>query len=53
MDIYGYYARIADATSLDEMNDILEEAAWDDYLSNAEYTDLCDAATRTVKEWWE
>ena len=51
MKVNEYVDWIAVASSLDELERIIEEAAADDSLTNAEYTALYDRALTIAQTW--
>ena len=49
MDYFDYLAKIAEADNLDELDSILDEASFDDWLSNKEYEDLYGVGLHKAK----
>ena len=47
----SYINKILSADSIDEINEILEESAWDDDLTDAEYTEIQSVADLKVRMW--
>lgn len=49
MDYFDYLAKIAEADNLEELDSILDEASFDDWLSNKEYEDLYGVGLHKAK----
>lgn len=47
----NYINKILSSDSIDEINEILENSAWDDDLTNAEYTEIQSVADLKVRMW--
>jgi len=47
----NYINKILSSDSIDEINEILEESAWDDELTNEEYTEINEVADLKVRMW--
>lgn len=46
-----YYAKAEKADSLDELNAIVEEAAWDESISNESYSDFHEHCLNKARSW--
>ena len=51
--IEGYLERLRKATSISELNDVVDEAANDDGLTNGEYEEVYTESLNIVHGWWE
>lgn len=47
----NYINKILSSDSIDEINEILENSAWDDDLTNAEYAEIQSVADLKVRMW--
>ena len=51
MDVFEYMFEIAQARSLHELDSLVEQAAFEDGLTNEEYEEIYDAALEKAQTW--
>lgn len=51
MDVFEYMFEISQACSLHELDDLVEQAAFEDGLTSEEYEEIYDAALSKAQTW--